>query len=403
MPVANPNFARLKPSYLFSEIAARVQAWQADNPDRTLIRLGIGDVPGPLAPAVAEAFARAASEMAKPEGFHGYGPEQGYAFLREAIASGPYAARGLSISAEEVHVSDGSKCDGGNILDLFHQPRVAIPDPVYPAYRDASIIAGVPDDALVFLPGDRENGFRPEPPAEAVDLVYLCFPNNPTGSVADKSYLGSWVDWARNTGAILLFDAAYESFIRPESDVPRSIFEIPGAREVAVEMRSLSKTAGFTGVRLAWTVIPSECRIQGPDGTPLELGRLWARRQATMFNGVSYPVQRAGTAALTGVGLAQTQAQVAAVMDNARQIRSTMEELGYRVTGGEHAPYVWVETGGNSWDFFDFALNHAGLVLTPGVGFGSQGEGHVRISAFAAQKDVSEAMDRLVEAIRRSR
>ena len=358
----------------------------------------------PLAGAVAAAMRRAVDEMATDEGFRGYGPEQGYQFLREAIAQGDFAGRGVSIDPDEIFVSDGSKCDSANIQEIFSvTARVAVPDPVYPVYVDTNVMAGRAGGAdsrgryqgMVYLECSEENGFVPAPPDEPVDLVYLCSPNNPTGAAAGRADLERWVSWARDSGAVILFDAAYEAYIR-DPQLPRSIFEIEGAREVAIEFRSFSKTAGFTGLRCAYVVVPGQLKCDGPGG-PVALGEMWSRRQTTKFNGASYPVQRGAEAVYTKDGRREINEGIDYYMANARIIRRGLTEAGLKVFGGENAPYVWVRTprGMGSWDFFDYLLERAHVVGTPGAGFGAAGEGYIRLSAFGRREDVEEAVVRV--------
>ncbi|MFU8780388.1 MAG: LL-diaminopimelate aminotransferase [Kiritimatiellia bacterium] len=402
MILANENFLKLQASYLFSDIAKRVTAFQNDNPDREIIKLGIGDVTAPLPQACIEAFHAAVDEMAASSTFRGYGPEQGYDFLRKAIAAGDYAARGANIDPDEIFVSDGAKCDTGNIQELFAQHiRIAVPDPVYPVYVDTNVMAGrtgpFEDGAytgLVYLKSTPANNYLPEPPEEEVDLIYLCFPNNPTGAVADRACLQRWVQYAQEHKALILFDAAYEAFIRDPA-IPRSIYEIEGAREVAVEFRSFSKTAGFTGTRCAYTVVPKTCKVYTSNGEPIDLHALWNRRHCTKFNGVSYPVQRAAEAVYSPAGQQQVKTLIDGYMENATLIRTVVQESGLTCVGGEHAPYIWIYTGTDSWSFFDRLLKEAGVVTTPGVGFGSCGEGHIRISAFNNRANVEKAMARI--------
>jgi LL-diaminopimelate aminotransferase len=399
----NDNFLKLRSSYLFSEIAGRVEAFQKEHPDTAIIKLGIGDVTEPLPEPVVRAFESAVKEMGHHEGFRGYGPEQGYPFLREAIAANDYGSRNTSIDANEIFVSDGSKCDVGNFQELFAVGnRVAIPDPVYPVYIDTNVMAGrtgepleVGYEGVTYLPCREDNGYVPGPPAEEVDLIYLCFPNNPTGAVATHAQLAEWVDYAREHRALILFDAAYYAYIQDDS-VPRSIYEVEGAREVAVEFRSFSKTAGFTGTRCAFTVVPEECRVYQEDGTPVPLRPLWNRRHSTKFNGVAYPVQRAAEAIYTPEGQEAVSTLVQRYMANAKAITETFEELGFATAGGKNAPYVWIHgKGESSWELFDRVLSHAGVVVTPGVGFGKEGEGYIRISAFNSPENVSEALGRI--------
>lgn len=402
MITVNENFGKLQASYLFSEIAKRVKAYSAANPDKKVIRLGIGDVTLPLAPACIEALHKATDELAHEASFRGYGPEQGYAFLREAIAQKDFQARGCDIQADEIFVSDGAKCDTANIQELFsNQLRIAIPDPVYPVYVDTNVMAGRTGDAtegryagLVYLDSTPANGFVADPPKEAVDLIYLCFPNNPTGVAATREQLKAWVDYAKANKALILFDAAYEAFIRDDA-VVHSIYEIEGAKDVAIEFRSFSKTAGFTGVRCAYSVVPKTLLAYKADGTPLSLHRMWDRRHTTKFNGVSYPIQRAAEAVYSPEGSAQVTAQVDYYLENAKIIKETMIQLGYTCMGGDNSPYIWVEVKGDSWLFFDKLLNESQIVTTPGSGFGRCGEGFIRISAFNSRTNVNEAMVRI--------
>ncbi|MBV2121733.1 MAG: LL-diaminopimelate aminotransferase [Candidatus Thiodiazotropha sp. (ex Ctena orbiculata)] len=398
----NENYKKLQASYLFSDIAKRVTSFQEANPDKDIIRLGIGDVTRALPEACVKAFHAAVDEMAADATFHGYGPEQGYDFLRKAIAEGDYQSRGCNIATDEVFVSDGAKCDSGNFQEIFADDvRVAIPDPVYPVYVDTNVMAGRTGAAengrytgLTYLDGTKENGFIPELPSEAVDLIYLCFPNNPTGATATKAQLKQWVDYAKQNKALILFDAAYEAFVQ-DPDLPRSIFEIEGAREVAVEFRSFSKNAGFTGTRCAYTVVPKDCMAYTAAGEPVSIHELWNRRHTTKFNSVSYPVQKAAAAVYTEEGQAQVAELVAYYMKNAKYIREQMESLGYDCIGGENSPYIWIDAKGDSWDFFDTLLNNAGVVCTPGAGFGKCGEGYIRISAFNSFENVQQAMERV--------
>ncbi len=399
----NQKYSKLQSSYLFSEIARRIKAYEAENPPRKIIRLGIGDVTEPLPAACIEAMHKAIDEMADRASFRGYGPEQGYDFLREAIAKNDFQARGADVAADEVFVSDGAKCDTGNIQELFAgNVRIAVPDPVYPVYVDTNVMAGRTGEAedgryagLVYLDSTSENGFVPAPPADdTVDLIYLCFPNNPTGTTATKEQLKAWVDYAKANKALILFDAAYEAFIRDES-IPHSIYEIEGAKDVAIEFRSFSKTAGFTGTRCAYAVVPKTCKAYKANGEEVELHKLWNRRHTTKFNGVSYPVQRAAEAVYSEAGKAQTKALIDLYLGNAKVIREKMTSLGYECTGGENSPYVWVKVGASSWDFFDHFLKDFQIVTTPGAGFGKCGEGFIRISAFNSPAVVAEAMDRI--------
>jgi LL-diaminopimelate aminotransferase len=404
----NEHYAKLPASYLFPEIGRRVRAYQAAHADARVIRLGIGDVTEPLAPAIVEAMHAAVDEMGKRETFRGYGPEQGYDFLVEAIREHDYATRGIAIAADEIFVSDGSKCDSGNIQEVFAlAARVAVTDPVYPVYVDSNVMAGRTGPAgadgryggLTYLVGNEANGFQPDPPGEPVDVVYLCSPNNPTGTVATRAQLERWVAWARASDAILLFDAAYESYITDPS-LPHSIYEIEGARDCALELRSFSKRAGFTGVRCAFMVVPSTVTGiagTGSDARRVSLQALWSRRHSTKFNGASYVVQRGAAAAYSPAGLAQTREQIAFYMENARLLRQGLGAAGFTVFGGVHAPYLWLRTpdGATSWQFFDRLLAEAQVVGTPGAGFGPAGEGYFRLSAFNSRANIEEAIGRI--------
>jgi LL-diaminopimelate aminotransferase len=401
----NEHYSKLRAGYLFPEIGRRVRAFQEANPDAPIIRLGIGDVTLPLAPAVVAALHAAVDEMGTPQGFHGYGPENGYDFLIDAILAHDYASRGVDVRANEVFVSDGSKQDSANIQELFATDcRIAVTDPVYPVYVDTNVMAGRTGEAdsegryvgILYLPATRENGFAPGPPREAVDVAYLCSPNNPTGVVLTREKLTEWVDWARANEAVLIFDAAYDAFIR-DPELPRSIYEIPGARSCAVEMRSFSKRAGFTGVRCAYTVVPTELEGTGPGGARIPLRDLWARRHATKFNSVPFVIQRAAAAVFSDEGRKQTAEQVAYYMENARRLREGLAGAGFEVFGGEHAPYIWLATpdGAGSWEFFDRLLHETHVVGTPGAGFGPSGEGYFRLSAFNSHEKVDEAIERI--------
>jgi LL-diaminopimelate aminotransferase len=414
MARVNEHFLKLEAGYLFPEIGRRVRLFEAAHPEARVIRLGIGDVTLPLAPALVSALREAVEQQATPEGFRGYGPEQGYDFLREAIREHDYAARGIDgIELDEIFVSDGSKQDSGNIQEIFGPDcRVAVTDPVYPVYVDTNVMAGRtgPSDGkgryqgILYLPATEENEFAPEPPEEPADLVYLCSPNNPTGSVFSREKLARWVAWARAHEAVLVFDAAYDAFIA-DPGLLRSIYEIPGARTCAIEMRSFSKRAGFTGVRCAYTVVPGALAGAAGQGRRVALRELWARRQATKFNGVPYVVQRAAAAVYGAEGRKQTAEQVAYTMENARRIREGLAAAGFAVFGGVHAPYVWLRTplGVSSWAFFDRLLAEAHVVGTPGAGFGPSGEGYFRISAFNARERVDEALARIRGALERLR
>ena len=405
MVQVNGNYLKLKAGYLFPEIARRVKAFSEANPEAQVIRLGIGDVTEPLPAACRTAMKAAVDELGTREGFHGYGPEQGYLWLREAIAQHDFQARGCEVSAEEIFISDGSKCDSSNILDILGEGnRIAVTDPVYPVYVDSNVMAGRTGEAdatgryggLTYLPITANNGFTAPIPTEPVDLVYLCFPNNPTGAVATKEQLQAWVNYARAHKALILFDAAYEAFISDPS-LPHSIYEIEGARECAIEFRSFSKNAGFTGTRCALTVVPRGLMGTAANGEAVELWGLWNRRQCTKFNGVSYIVQRGAEAVYSPEGQAQVKALINFYMDNAALIRRELTAAGIQVYGGEQAPYVWLKTpdGLDSWAFFDQLLQRAHVVGTPGSGFGAAGEGYFRLSAFNSRANVEEAMRRL--------
>jgi LL-diaminopimelate aminotransferase len=406
MITINESFLKLQASYLFAEIKNRTAAFQEAHPEREVIKLGIGDVTRPLPPACIQAFHRGVDEMADAKTFRGYGPEQGYEFLREKIARHDFQARGADIAPDEIFISDGAKCDNGNIQEIFSKDiKIAIPDPVYPVYVDTNVMAGRTGsnnqgryDGLVYLEGNRENGFIPDLPREKVDLIYLCYPNNPTGATISKSALKDWVDYARENKALILFDAAYESFIR-DDELPRSIYEIQGAREVAIEFRSFSKTAGFTGTRCAFTVVPKTCVAYTGTRDEQSLHALWYRRQSTKFNGVSYPVQRAAEAVYSEEGQKQAKALIDYYLKNAALIRQEMASLGFDCIGGENSPYIWIDGGSDSWEFFDRLLGKAAVVCTPGAGFGKCGEGYIRISAFNDYDKVETAMIRIKEAL----
>ena len=390
---ANENYLKIKPTYLFAEIAHRVAAHSAAHPDAKVIRLGIGDVTEPLAPAVVAALHRAVDDEAGRERFHGYGPEQGYAFLREKIAEGDFRARGVDISPDEILVSDGAKCDCGNIQELFAgDVTIAVGDPVYPVYVDTNVMAGRHDIRL--LPCTAANGFVPGPEGCDADIVYLCYPNNPTGAVATKAQLQAWVDWANARRSLVIFDAAYEAFIRTPG-IPHSIYECEGAKSCAIEVRSYSKTAGFTGIRCGYTVVPDGLSAYTSSGEPVGLRGMWTRRQTTKFNGASYLTQRGAEAIYTPEGRAETKATVDFYLGNAAVMKTALRDLGYTVTGGDDSPYLWVDVKGDSWAFFDRLLAEANVVTTPGAGFGAAGEGYVRISAFNSRENVLEAVERL--------
>lgn len=405
MATVNENYLKLKAGYLFPEIARRVNAFAQAHPDAPIIRLGIGDVTEPLPQACRDAMIQAVHDMGDRGSFKGYGPEQGYAWLREKIAQHDFQSRGCHVDASEIFISDGSKCDTGNILDIFGDDnKIAVTDPVYPVYVDTNVMAGHTGDAndrgeyggLVYLPITADNHFTAQIPTEKVDLIYLCFPNNPTGATATKEHLQAWVNYAKAHDAIIFFDAAYEAFIG-DPNLPHSIYEIDGARDCAIEFRSFSKNAGFTGTRCALTVVPKGLTAKTKDGQAVELWNLWNRRQATKFNGVSYIVQRGAEAVYSPEGQAQTKALIQFYMENAAIIRRELTAAGLQVYGGENAPYVWVKTpnGLSSWDFFDQLLEKCNVVGTPGSGFGAAGEGYFRISAFNSRDNVEEAMRRI--------
>jgi len=407
MAYINEHYLKLKAGYLFPEIARRVRVFTEENPDvaARVIRCGIGDVTEPLPQTAIEAMKHATDELGSRETFRGYGPEQGYEFLRAAIAENDYRARGLDIADDEVFISDGSKCDTANILDIFgDNNRIAITDPVYPVYVDTNVMAGhtgAADESgayggIVYLPCTAENNFVAAPPGEAVDIVYLCFPNNPTGAVATREQLTEWVEYARQHDTIIFFDAAYGDYIT-DPNLPRSIYEIPGARECAIEFRSFSKSGGFTGVRCALTVVPQSLQGSTQGGEKTALHPLWLRRSTTKFNGVSYPVQRAAEALYSEDGKQQVQALIEHYMGNAQILRTAAQQADMKVWGGEHAPYIWIAAPNNlsSWEVFDRMLHEAHVVITPGSGFGSQGEGYFRISAFNSRENVEEVARRL--------
>jgi LL-diaminopimelate aminotransferase len=410
MATLNDNYLKLKAGYLFPEIARRVSDFAKSNPDASLIRLGIGDVTEPLPEACRTAMIEAVQEMGDRQTFKGYGPEQGYEWLRTAIAQHDFQARGCDIDASEIFISDGSKCDCGNILDIFGSTNIiAVTDPVYPVYVDTNVMAGHTGEAnergeysgLVYLPINAANHFTAQIPEQKVDLIYLCFPNNPTGAVATREHLQDWVNYAKARGSIIFFDAAYEAFIT-DSSLPHSIYEIEGARECAIEFRSFSKNAGFTGTRCALTVVPKTLTGKVADGSDVEIWKLWNRRQSTKFNGVSYIVQRGAEAVYSPKGKAQIQELVGFYMENASIIRNRLTAAGLNVYGGANAPYVWVQTpdGLSSWDFFDKLLHNCNVVGTPGSGFGAAGEGYFRISAFNSRANVDEAMRRIAQAFK---
>jgi LL-diaminopimelate aminotransferase len=406
MTLINENFLKLQAGYLFPEIGRRRRAFQAANPDAEIISMGIGDVTQPLAPAVINAMKKAVEEMGHIETFHGYDDDGiGYKFLREAIRENDFNARGVDIDIDEIVISDGAKCDTGNIQEIFGLDNVvAVTDPVYPVYVDTNVMAGRTGlatgqgkyDGIVYMPCTERNNFVPELPKEKVDLIYLCYPNNPTGAVATKEQLAKWVDYAKRNKAIILFDAAYERFIS-EPEIPHSIYEVEGAKDVAIEFRSYSKTSGFTGVRCAFTVVPKQLKAYTKGGESVEVCPIWKRRQCTKFNGVSYITQVGAAAIYSDEGKKQVRETIDIYMSNASLIRETLSEIGYTVYGGINAPYIWLKTpeGVGSWEFFDKLLNEAHVVTTPGAGFGAAGEGYVRLTAFGLPENVKTALERI--------
>lgn len=399
----NENYLKLPGSYLFSNIAKKINAYQSENPEAEILRLGIGDVTQPLAPAIIEALHKAVDEMANAETFHGYAPDLGYEFLRNAIAKNDYKDRGCDIAADEIFVSDGAKCDSGNIQEIFSlNNKIAVCDPVYPVYVDTNVMAGRSGeynpntqnfDGMIYMPCLEENDFVPEFPKENPDIIYLCFPNNPTGATITKAQLQEWVDYAKRIGAVIIYDAAYEAYIT-EEEIPHSIYECEGARECAIELHSFSKNAGFTGVRLGYTVVPKDLKCGD-----VQLHSLWARRHGTKYNGAPYIVQRAGEAVYSDAGKAQLKEQVAYYMQNAKVIYEGLKNAGYSVSGGINAPYVWLKTPDKmtSWEFFDKLLHEANVVGTPGSGFGAHGEGYFRLSAFGSHENTIKAVERITK------
>ena len=406
MALVNENYLRLPGSYLFSEIARRVNQFKANNPEADIIRLGIGDVTRPLVPAVVDGMHKGVEEMGSPETFRGYGPEQGYQFLIEKIIENDFTPRGIELSVDEVFVSDGAKNDTANFQELFGVENImAVTDPVYPVYVDSNVMAGRTGkfdsekgqyESIVYLPCTEENGMKPSLPETHVDMIYLCYPNNPTGMTLSKEELKKWVDYAREHRSILLFDSAYEAYIQ-EENVPHSIFEVEGAREVAVEFRSFSKTAGFTGTRCAYTVVPKEVKVYDSKGDAHSLNQLWLRRQTTKFNGVSYPVQAGAVAVFSEEGKKQIKESIDYYMENARIIREGLQDAGYTVFGGVNAPYIWMKTPNRmgSWEFFDKLMAKAHVVGTPGAGFGANGEGYFRLTAFGTRENTLQAIERI--------
>ncbi len=395
MSLINENFLKLQDSYLFSTIAKKVAKYTEENPDKQIIKLGIGDVTRPIVPACVEAMHKAVDEIGTAEGFKGYGPEQGYDFLRTAIVENDYKTRGVEIEKDEIFVSDGAKCDCGNIVDIFgKENKVAITDPVYPVYLDTNIMSG---REVIYLPVTAENNFVPELPKEKVDMIYLCFPNNPTGTVLTKEELKKWIDYAKENNSVILYDAAYEAFIT-EENIPHSIYEVEGAKEVAIEFRSYSKTAGFTGVRCAYVVIPKELKGKAKDGEEVSYNKLWNRRTCTKFNGVSYIVQKAAEATYSEEGRKQIQENINYYLENARIIKQGLEKAGFTCYGGVNSPYVWLKVpdGMTSWEFFDELLEKANVVGTPGSGFGPHGEGYFRLTAFGTKENTQKAIERIM-------
>ena len=398
MVMIKEGFCRLEHRYLFQEVARRVAAFHEESPETDIIRMGIGDVTLPIAPAVVEAMHEAVDDLSTKEGFHGYGPEHGYGWLREAVVRGDYASRGIAVDPDEVFINDGAKSDLGNILDLFSQDNtVGIIDPVYPVYVDTNVIDG---RRIRFIPCAEEDGFTGQIPDEKLDIVYLCYPNNPTGAVISRDKLKGWVDYALRNGSLILYDSAYEAFIQ-DSDIPHSIYEIEGARECALEFRSFSKTAGFTGIRCGYTVVPKGLRGRSLDGEEKSLNAMWERRQGCKFNGASYVAQRGACAVYSPEGREQTRESIRYYLGNAAIIRDGLHRAGLHASGGENAPYVWARTPGGmeDWEFFDILLKKAGIVVTPGSGFGSAGLGYFRLTSFADRARTVEAMERMEHCI----
>ena len=394
MSFINENFLELKESYLFSTIAKKVAEFTERYPNKKIIKLGIGDVTRPIVPACQEAMHKAVEEIGTIEGFKGYGPEQGYEFLRKAIVENDYKSRGVEIESDEIFVSDGAKCDCGNIVDIFDKNnKVAITDPVYPVYLDTNIMSG---RQIIYLPVTEENNFIPELPKDKVDMIYLCFPNNPTGTVLTKKELKRWVDYAKENNSIILYDSAYEAFIT-QSEIPHSIYEVEGAKEVAIEFKSYSKTAGFTGVRCAYVVIPKSLKGYTKKGNEVSLNKLWNRRTCTKFNGVSYIVQKAAEATYSEEGKKQIKQNINYYLENAKIIKQGLEEAGFTCYGGINSPYVWLKVPDKmtSWEFFDELLQKANVVGTPGSGFGEHGEGYFRLTAFGTKENTIEAIQRI--------
>lgn len=399
MAKINDNYLKLPGAYLFSTVAKKANEFTEKHPDREMIKMSIGDVTKPLAPSVIDAMHKAVDEMGTAEGFRGYGPEQGYDFLRNAIVEHDYKARGVTVKPDEIFISDGAKSDCGNIGDIFSvDNKVAVCDPVYPVYVDTNAMAGRAGEFigehwsnLYYMPCLAENNFLPQLPTEKVDIIYLCFPNNPTGMAATREQLKPWIEYAKENGSVILYDSAYEAFIT-DPDVPHTIYELDGAKEVAIEFRSFSKTAGFTGTRCAYTVVPHDLKIDGA-----ELNALWNRRQCTKFNGVPYVIQRAAEAVYSEKGQQETKAAIAYYLENAKIIREGLSEAGLTVYGGVNAPYIWAKTPDNmkSWEFFDKLLEETGVVTTPGSGFGPSGEGYIRLTAFSTKENTIKAMEKI--------
>jgi len=406
MATINENYLKLQAGYLFPEIGRRIREYKDKNPDANVISMGIGDVTQPLAPAVIKAMKKAVENMAKMDSFHGYDDSGlGYEFLRQAIIDNDYKARGADIAIDEVFISDGAKCDTGNIQEIFGLDNIiAVTDPVYPVYVDTNVMAGRTGpanengkyDRIVYMPCTPDNDFVPALPKEKVDIIYLCYPNNPTGAVATKDQLQIWVDYARENNAVILYDAAYEAFIS-DPDIPHSIYEIEGAKEVAIEFRSFSKTAGFTGIRCGFTVVPKALKATTKDGKGIDVNPIWSRRHCTKFNGVSYITQLGAEAVYSKDGKKQVKKTIDIYMNNAKKIREALTKLGYKIFGGINAPYIWLKTpnGLDSWEFFDLLLSKANVVGTPGAGFGAAGQGYFRLTSFALPENVLDAMKRL--------
>lgn len=405
---ANENFLKLQDSYLFSTIAKKVAKFQSDNPDKKIIKLGIGDVTRPIPPSIIQAMHKAVDEMAISNSFKGYGPENGYDFLKEKIADFDYARRNVKIDLDEIFISDGAKCDCGNITDIFSiENIIAITDPVYPVYLDTNVMSGRSGNYnektgkynnIIYIPTNSDNGFVPKLPSTIPDIIYLCFPNNPTGTTLTKEQLKVWVDYAKENNSLILFDSAYEAFIH-DDDIPHSIYEIDGAKDVAIEFRSFSKTAGFTGLRCAYTIVPKNLKTISTTGEEIKLNSLWNRRHGTKFNGVSYPIQRAAEAIYSEEGQKEIKENISYYMENAQIIRNGLKELGFSIYGGINAPYIWLKVPNNmtSWEFFDKLLNEAYVVGTPGIGFGPNGEGYFRLTAFGSKENTLEAINRITE------